>query len=155
MKKRTIATLVVLALFALTMVAVAYTRTSNVVVDKSCCCKSGDSCPMKAKGHDDKKGEHAKMSCCAKHGDDHAKGEDHAKAEGHSCCGDSCPMKKKDGATATGASATADHSCCGCCGDSCPMKKKEGTTATSATDEKSCCDDCACCKDKEKTKTTV
>ncbi len=150
MKKRAIATLVVFALFALTMVAFAYTKTSSAVVEKSCCCKSGDSCPMKSKGHDDKNGEHAKMSCCAKHGDDHAKSGDHSKAEGHSCCGDSCPMKKKDGATATG-----DHSCCACCGDSCPMKKKDGATATSATDEKSCCDNCDCCQDKDKGKTSV
>ena len=123
MKKRTIMTLVVLALFALTIATVAYTRTSNVVADKACCCKSGDSCPMKSK--DDKGGEQAKMSCCKKHGDDHAKGGDHAKAEGHECCS--------------------------CCGDSCPMKKKDGATATAVTDSKSCCDDCDCCKDKGKT----
>ena len=126
MKKRTIATLVVLALFALTIAAFAYTKTNNVVAGKACCCKSADSCPMKGKGHDDKNGEHAKMSCCAKHGDDHAKGGDHAKAEGHECCGDSCSMKKKDGAT-----------------------------ATTATDNKSCCDDCDCCKEKAKPKATV
>ena len=118
MKKRTIAMLVVIALFALTIAAFAYTRTSSVVAGKACCCKSADSCPMKSK--DDKGGEHANMSCCKKHGDDHAKAGGHA---GCDCCGDSCPMKKKDGATAT--SGTAD--------------------------EKSCCDDCDCCKDKGKT----
>ncbi|HKP69539.1 MAG TPA: hypothetical protein VJV05_09660 [Pyrinomonadaceae bacterium] len=146
MKKRTIATLVVLALFALTMAAFAYTKTSNVVAEKSCCCKSGDSCPMKSK--DDKGGEHSKMSCCKKHGDEHAK------AEGHSCCGDSCPMKKGEKSATANASADDTHSCCGCCGDSCPMKK-DGATATSATDGKSCCDDCDCCKDKDKGKTSV
>ena len=118
MKKRTIATLVVLALFALSIAAFAYTRTNSVVADKTCCCKSGDSCPMKSKGHDDKGGDHAKMSCCKKHGDDHAKAEGHAG--------------------------------CDCCGDSCPMKKKDGASATAATDGKSCCDDCDCCKEKPK-----
>jgi len=153
MKKRTIATLVVFALFALTIAAFAYTKTTNDVGSKSCCCKSEGSCPMKAKGHDDKGGEHAKMSCCTKHGEDHAKGGDHAKAEGHDCCGDSCPMKKGEKSAKTGSAASAEaHDCCGCCGDSCPMKKKDGVaTATSATaDAKSCCDDCDCCKGKEK-----
>ena len=115
MKKRTIATLVVFALFALTIAAFAYTRTNEVASGKSCCCKSEGSCPMKSKGHDDKGGEHAKMSCCKKHGDDHAK------AEGHECCGDSCPMKK------------------------------EGTATAASADGKSCCDDCDCCKGKDKT----
>ena len=115
MKKRTIATLVVFALFALTIAAFAYTKTNSVVANKACCCKSADSCPMKSKGHEEKGGEHAKMSCCKKHGDDHAKGGE------HDCCGDSCPMKKKDGA------------------------------ASAAADGKSCCDDCDCCKEKTKT----
>ena len=146
MKKRTIATLVVLVLFALTIAAFAYTNSSNVVAGKACCCKSGDSCPMKSK--DDKGGEHAKMSCCAKHDGD-------AKAEGHSCCGDSCPMKKGEKSSTAVAASADGHDCCGCCGDSCPMKKKEGAAATSATGDKSCCDDCDCCKDKDKGKTSV
>jgi len=124
MKKRIIATFAILALFALAIAAFAYTKSNSVESTKSCCCKKADdSCPMKSKGHDNKSGEH-EMSCCKKHGEDHAKGTDHAKTEGHSSCD--------------------------CCGDSCPMKKKDGAAAVS-TDGKSCCDDCECCKDKAKT----
>lgn len=48
---------------------------------------------------------------------------DQKKAAAESCCKDgSCPMMKKEGATAN---ADAKHDCCG---DSCDMKK-EGTTA--------------------------
>ena len=55
---------------------------------------------------------------------------DQKKAAAESCCKDgSCPMMKKEGATANAdakpASADAKHDCCG---DSCDMKK-EGTTA--------------------------
>ena len=115
MKKRIIATFAVLAIFALAIAAYAYTNTnSNVAADKHSCCAKKDSCPMKAKGHEGKEGDH-KMSCC-KHGNNHAK------EEGHSCCGDSCPMKKKDGATAA------------------------------ASDGKSCCEDCECCKGKHEPK---
>jgi hypothetical protein len=128
MKKGIIASLAIVALLGLAIAAYAYTRTTATATTAACCCKKeGDSCPMKSKGHDDKAGEH-KMSCCKKHGEDHAKGGDHAKAEGHECCG--------------------------CCGDSCPMKKKDGATAVSS-DGKSCCDDCACCKDKTDNKTSV
>lgn len=127
MKKGIIASLAIIALFGLAIAAYAYTRTTATATTAACCCKKeGDSCPMKSKGHDDKAGEH-KMSCCKKHGDDHAKGGDHAKGEGHAC---------------------------DCCGDSCPMKKKDGATGVSS-DAKSCCDDCACCKDKAETKTSV
>ena len=121
MKKRIITSLAILALFTLAIAAYAYNQgTTTVKTTASCCKKDGASCPMKGKGHDDK-AEHAGMSCCKKHGDDHAKGTDHAKAEGHSCCD--------------------------CCGDSCPMKKKGEATATAA-DGKSCCDNCDCCKGK-------
>ena len=61
------------------------------------------------------KGEHGKS------------GEHHANGEAHNCCGDSCPMKKKD---AQAASAAAD-------------------------DGKSCCDNCECCKGKAKTETAA
>ena len=68
-----------------------------------------------------------------------------------SCCKkDSCPMKSGDHAKMEG------HDCCG---DSCPMKKKEGAStaiAVSASDDgKSCCDNCDCCKAKEKTDTAA
>jgi hypothetical protein len=130
MKKRIIATFAVLTLFMLAIAAYAYTTTSSeLAADKSCCAKK-DSCPMKSKGHDGKDGDH-KMSCCSKHGDDHAKGTDHA--------------------------AGADHKNCDCCGDSCPMKKKDGpasaTAAAAGDDKKSCCDDCECCKGAKDTST--
>ena len=158
MKKRIIATFAIFALFALAIAALAYTRTDNVETTKACCCKTGDSCPMKSKGHDEKAGGH-EMSCCKKHGadhaksGDHAKGTDHAKAEGHSCCdccGDSCPMKKGEGKATTIATTDDGKSCCG---DSCAMKKGEAQANTISTTEagKSCCDGCECCKGKTKT----
>ena len=125
MRKKIIASLAIFALFTLAIAAYAYTSTTPATTAAaSCCKKDGDSCPMKGKAHDDK-GEHAKMSCCQKHGEDHAKGDQHAKAEGHSCCAR--------------------------CIDSCPMKK-DGATAVSS-DGKSCCDDCECCKGKKDTST--
>ena len=82
------------------------------------------------------------------------------------CCkkdGDSCPMKGKGhddkGEHANmscckkhdGDHAKAEDHTCDCCGDSCPMKKKDGATAA-ASDAKSCCDDCECCKGKHEPK---
>lgn len=112
MKKRIIAMLTILAVFGLAVAAYAYTRnqTATTGLDKACCSKSADSCPMKAKGHDEK-GEHAGMSC------DKMKshGSEHAMAEGHECCGscgDACPMKKQEGRTAV---ASEGKSCCDAC----------------------------------------
>ena len=125
MKKRIILLVAIAVVFGLTIAAYAYTRGTTTVSTAACCCKKdAESCPMKGK---DDKSDHAGMSCCKKHGDDHAKGGDHSKAEGHSCCG--------------------------CCGDSCPMKKGEGkaTTVSASADGKSCCDNCECCKGKTKT----
>lgn len=133
MKKRILAIFAIAALFTFAIAAYAYTQTSNTAATAaaSCCCK-GDSCPMK--------GEH---------------GKDHAKGEGHNCCGDSCPMKGEHGKSGDHAKMEGHN----CCGDSCPMKKKDGEakgTAVSATEDgKSCCDNCDCCKDKEKPKTAA
>ena len=111
MKKKLIASLSILAIFAFAIAAFAYTQNTSVAADKPSCCKSKDSCPMKSKGHESN-GEHAKMSCC----------------------------KHEDGKA------------CDCCGDSCPMKKGEGTSATAASGEgKDCCDNCDCCKGKKET----
>ena len=129
MRKKLIASLSILAIFAFAIAAFAYTQNTNTLADKPSCCKSKDSCPMKAKGHD-ANGEHAKMDCC----------------------GDSCPMKKKGEGTAATASAAEAKGCCDCCGDSCPMKKGEGASATGASAEgKSCCDNCDCCKGEKET----
>ena len=119
MKRKIIGLLVIVALFAFAIAAYAYSTGGTTTTAASCCCKKdGDSCPMKSKGgHDSAKGEHGKASCCAKHA------SDDATAEGkHNCCGDSCPMKKG-----------------------------ETATAGSATDGKSCCDGCDCCKGKSET----
>src|SRR5215212_9517284 len=109
MKKRIIGVLAILALFSFAIAAYAYTSGDSTTTAASCCCKKdGDSCPMKSGGHTAEKGDHAKASCCAKHG------ADHATADGtQDCCGDSCPMKKGDAATAA---STADgKSCCDDC----------------------------------------
>ena len=105
----------------------------------------------------------ASADCCGdscpmkkKDGNHAEHGKDHAKGEGHNCCGDSCPMKGEHDKAGGDHAKMEGHSCCG---DSCPMKKKDGeakTTAASASDEgKSCCDNCPCCKDKAKTETAA
>jgi len=128
MKKKILFAFAILAVLSMAIAAFAYGGIAVTNVgDKASCCKK-DSCPMKSKDHNS--GEQAK-------------GE-------HNCCGDSCPMKSGDHAKMEG------HDCCG---DSCPMKKKEGAatgTAVSASDDgKSCCDNCDCCKTKEKTDTAA
>jgi len=125
MKKRILFAFAIMAVLSLAIAAFAYGNLAVNSVDDKASCCKKDSCPMK--GHE--------MS------GEHAKGE-------HKCCGDSCPMKGGDHAKMEG------HDCCG---DSCPMKKKDGTaTAVSASgDAKSCCDNCDCCKGKEKTDTAA
>jgi len=104
MRKKLIASLSILAVFAFAIAAFAYTQNTASIADKPSCCKSKDSCPMKSKGHD-ANGEHAKMSCCK-----------HAEGKACDCCGDSCPMKK-EGAAAVSASAESKDCCdnCDCC----------------------------------------
>ena len=122
MKKRIIASLAILAVFALAIVTYAYNQT-NTESAKASCCKKSDSCPMKAKMSHEKTGEHAGKSCPMK-----TQTASMTAAGEHSCCdccGDSCPMKKDGGAKAAAASAT-----------------EEG---------KDCCDNCDCCKGKDET----
>lgn len=80
-----------------------------------------------------------------------AQGADLKKAAESDCCKDgSCPMKKKEGATANAdaapASADAKHDCCG---DSCDMKKDgananaDGATAN-ADAKHDCCSGDSC-----------
>ncbi len=128
MRKQIIALLTIVAVFGIAIAAYAYSQNQTAGPDKSCCSKGGDSCPMKAKGHEDK-GEHAGMSCDKMKGH----GSEHAKAEGHEscgCCGDSCPMKGKV-ATTTATSVVAGEA------------------------TKSCCDSCECCKGKDEAKSDV
>jgi len=91
-----------------------------------------------------------------------------ASATAMSCCGDSCPMKSKQTASA----GDARTSCCDCCtGDSCPMHNGEKMSAdmpadcpmhngakvqnASATaDAKTSCD-CSCCKHNKETAATA
>ena len=125
MKKKLLASLSILAIFAFAIAAYAFNAQSYApVAVKASCCKSKKSCLMKMKGHDghDSKGEHAKMDCRKKHCGDHAK------ADGKTCCDSS--------------------------GDSCPMKKK-GDGAAEASEDKDCCDSCDCCKGKSEKETSV
>jgi hypothetical protein len=113
MKKKLIAALSIFAVFAFAIAAFAYTQSTNTLADKPSCCKSKDSCPMKAKGHDGhgSNGEHAKMDCCKKHDGQHAEGA------ACDCCGNSCTMKKGEGTSAATASAEGKDCCddCDCC----------------------------------------
>ena len=104
----------VAAMFSLAIAAYAYTQNTPAAAGTAAsCCKKSDSCPMKGKSDHEQGGEHAKMSCCKKHGGDHAKAE----GAGCDCCGDSCPMKNGD-ASAAGHHADGKNCCdnCDCCG---------------------------------------
>ena len=113
MKKKFVAALSILAIFAFAITAFAYTQSTSSIADKPSCCKSMDSCPMKAKSRDghESNGEHAKMSCCKKHDSQHTEGK------ACDCCGDSCPMKKGEGSSTSAARAESKDCCdnCDCC----------------------------------------
>src|ERR1041384_7974207 len=79
------------------------------------------------------------------------------KASCCSCCGDSCPMMKKD-AMKNHAMAADKDGCCGCCGDSCDMKNGAKTNSTamnmsSAKHECCSCGDSCNMKDMKEMKT--
>lgn len=80
------------------------------------------------------------------------------KASCCSCCGDSCPMMKKD-AMKNHAMAADKDGCCGCCGDSCDMKKKDGmknhVTASGKDGGCGCCGDSCDMKNGAKTNSTA
>ena len=129
MKKKILIAASALLIFGLAIVALSYSGTSTESgTAMSCCCCSGESCPMKQK---DAAGKEVAMShencdCC--------KGE-----------GDSCPMMKKD---AEGKPMKMDGaSCCPMAKDgkhagmkdheaSCPMMKKDDASGAKATDVK-------------------
>lgn len=114
MKKKFLILFAVAALLSLALAAYAFTNNSPMVGPTAAsCCKGKDSCPMKGKSEHNGGGDHAKMSCCKKHDGDHAKKE----GASCDCCGDSCPMKKGDGA----AKAEEGKSCCDNC-DCCKGK---------------------------------
>jgi hypothetical protein len=108
MKRKLIFVVSIFALFAFSIAAYAYTRTSSqTALAAACCCCSGDSCPIKKKDASGKETASCCDSCdCCKDG---------------KCTGDSCPMKKKDGSHADHAtmphdSMAAEHEgCCSCC----------------------------------------
>ena len=125
--KRIIMAISVLLVFGLAVAAIAYKRNSVTETASaiSCCCCSGDSCPMKKD----------------------AAGKDSAAADHEDCCkGGSCPMKNSAG-------AAAKHS--GSCPMKDKEGHASHATMTEAQHEamkaegKSC--DCSCCADKQAT----
>jgi len=109
--KKLIFVISILAVFALSIAAFAYTQGRDVKTADSCC--MGDSCPMKQQ----MAGNPKKGSCCDK------------------CNGDSCPMKKQvENKSGTAAAAelvsqnvvvaTGD----GCCGCSCCGSEKKSSS---------------------------
>jgi hypothetical protein len=130
MKRRLFIVVTIMAVLGLAAAVYAINSgspVSEMVSKASCCQKEGaDSCPMKARSKGEHKAEHSAKSCC----------------------GDSCKMKKGEGAMA----AHDGKACCDCCGDSCPMKKGEGHThgasAVKVSDEaksECCCSGGSCC----------
>ena len=107
MKTRFFTILAVFALFAIAAYALNQDnlpapQTAKTAASSSCCKKGDkDSCPMKGKD----------TSCCKKHGDQEAKHD----CSGCDCCGDSCKMKKGDGAAQPGEGKA--------CPDDCPCGK--------------------------------
>ncbi len=120
MKTRVLAIFAILAVFGLAIAAYAYKlNTVGMSAEKASCCAK-DSCPMMAAGEHKMSGEHAKMSCAMKHGDEKAQGQGNQSCE---CCGDSCPMKKDAAAAVAAVGSEADDG--GCC-ESCTCCGGEG-----------------------------
>jgi hypothetical protein len=129
MKKKILLAISALLVFGLAIVAYSYSGAASLseTAAMSCCCCSGDSCPMKTK---DASGKEVAMS-----------------HENCDCCkgdGESCPMMKKD---ANGNAVKMEGaSCCPMMKDgkhadmkdgaSCPMMKKDAGPAVAATEVK-------------------
>jgi len=121
--KRLIIAISVLLVLGLAGAAIAYNRTAVAETAMSCCCCSGDSCPMKK----DAASKDA-ASCC----DD-------------ACCKDGSCAMMKDGA------AAAEHMPADCPmmkkGNASHATMTEAEHQAMQAEGKSCC--CACCKDKQ------
>ena len=119
MRHRSILTITTLFVLGFGIAGFASGGPTGVFPTVSCCCCSGDSCPMKK--------DAAGKSVAAGH-------------ENCDCCigdGASCPMMKKGDNAAAG-----EHACCCCGGDgeSCPMMKKgENVSADMKTGEGPSC----------------
>ena len=118
--KRIILAISVLLVLGLAVAAIAYKRSTAVeTAAVSCCCCSGDSCPMKK----DAAGTET-VSCCK---DDCCKGGSCSMKNSGAATADhpeSCPMKDKEGQASHAAMTEAKHEamkaegkscCCSCC----------------------------------------
>ena len=116
--KRIILAISVLLVFGLAALGVAYNR--NAVAESamaSCCCKSGDSCPMKKNTEGMQSASCCDDGCC-KDGSCAMKG---AAAQPDAQHPENCPMMKdKQGHEAHAAMTEGKHEgscCCSCCAD--------------------------------------
>ena len=122
--KRLILAISVLLVLGLAAAAIAYNRTAVAETAMSCCCCSGDSCPMKKDSASKDTASCCKDGCC-KDGTCAMKKDGAGSAEQMPA---DCPMmKKKDGQASHATMTEAEHQ-------------------AMQADGKSCC--CACCKDK-------
>ena len=125
--KRLILAISVLLVLGLAAAAIAYNRTAVAQTAMSCCCCSGESCPMKKDSASGDTASCCKDDCC-KDGSCPMKKDGAGSAENMPA---DCPMMKhKDGAASHATMTEAEHQ-------------------AMQADDKSC--SCTCCKDKPST----
>ena len=122
--KRLILAISVLPVLGLAAAAIAYNRTAVAETAMSCCCCSGDSCPMKKDSASKDTASCCKDGCC-KDGTCAMKKDGAGSADMPA----DCPMMKKKDGEASHATMTAEEH------------------KAMQADGKACC--CACCKDKQ------